>query len=321
MTARATSSSNGDASHAHAATPHHGPRVLLDWVKLVWCGMSEARTLGLAAEMSFWLFSSLLPLAAVAGLVLARLAVSRGDLAVTMLGSTPPAARELVASQLGKVAKWNGGAVGPLAAIVFVWLASSGIHAIFDALEVQGGLARPWWKKRAIALATCVVLSVGVALLALLRTGLGWLFRLAGASLPHALAFWQGSWFLAVVRVVFGVLIGFGLVAGLYAAGIPRVRQRYVVIVPGALLAVALQAASGLVYGLYVSVLGTGNAYQAGLGIIGVTMMSLYLFSLALLAGAELNRAIADHRHAKKSGEVPLTPAGRARARVMASIS
>jgi len=69
--------------------------VLLDWVKLVWCGMSEARTLGLAAEMSFWLFSSLLPLAAVAGLVLARLAVSRGDLAVMMLGSTPPAARDV----------------------------------------------------------------------------------------------------------------------------------------------------------------------------------------------------------------------------------
>jgi len=87
--------------------------------------MNESRTLGLAAEVAFWLFFSLLPLAAVGGLVLARLAVSRGDLAVTMLGSTPPAARELVASQLGQVARWNGGAVGPLAAVVFVWMASS----------------------------------------------------------------------------------------------------------------------------------------------------------------------------------------------------
>ena len=299
----------------------HGPRVLVDWVRLLWCGMNESRTLGLAAEMSFWLFFSLLPLAAVGGLVLARLTVSRGDLAVTMLGSTPPAARELVAAQLGQVAKWNGGAVAPLAAVVFVWLASSGIHSVFDALEVQGGLTRPWWRKRLIALGTCVGLSFGVALLALLRTGLGWLFRLAGASLPHLLTFWEGSWFLAVVRIVFGVLIAFGLVAGLYAAGIPRVRHRYVVIVPGALLAVSLQAVGGLGYGLYVHVLGTGNAYEAGLGIIGVTMMSLFLFSVALLVGAELNRALADLRHPKEAGAQPVTEAGRTRADFMASLT
>ncbi|HEY3818656.1 MAG TPA: YihY/virulence factor BrkB family protein [Polyangiaceae bacterium] len=277
---------------------HHGPRVLVDWVKVIWCGMNESRTLGLAAEMSFWLFSALLPLAAVAGLVLARLALSRGDLAASMLGSTPPAVRELVVAQLGQVAKWNGGAVAPVAAVVFVWLASSGVHAVFDALEVQGGAARPWWKKRLLALGTCLGLSVGVAVLALLSTGLGWLFHLAGSSLPHALTFWEGRLFAAVVRVVVGVLIGFGLVAGLYAVGTPRVGRR--VIVPGALLAVGLWAASGLAYGLYVRVLGTGNAYQAGLGIIGVTMMSLYLFSLALLIGAELNRAVADRRRGRE---------------------
>ena len=314
MASAVSSPSNRDACHVPDAARHHGWRVLLDWVKLIWCGMNESRTLGLAAEMSFWLFSSLLPLAAVGGLVLARLTVSRGDLAVTMLGSTPPAARDLVAAQLGQVAKWNGGAVAPLAAVVFVWLASSGIHSVFDALEVQGGLTRPWWKKRLIALGTCVGLSFGVALLALLRTGLGWLFRLAGTNLPHALTFWQGSWFLAVVRILFGVLIGFGLVVGLYAAGMPRVRHRYVVIVPGALLAVSLQAASGLAYGLYVHVLGTGNAYQAGLGIIGVTMMSLYLFSVALLVGAELNRTVADLRLSRTSSALTNVSSLRARA-------
>ena len=302
MADAASAASNRDACLAPDASRRHGLRVIVDWVKLVWCGMNASRTLGLAAEMSFWLFFSLLPLAAVGGLILARLTVSHSDLGATMLASTPPAVRDLVAAQLGLVAKWNGGAVAPLAAVVFVWLASGGIHSVFDALEVEGGLVRPWWKKRLIALGTCVGLSFGIAVLALLRTGLGWLFRLAGANLPHALTFWEGSWFLAVVRVVFGLLIAFVLVAGLYAAGMPRVRHRYVVIVPGALLAVSLQAASGLGYGLYVHVLGTGNAYEAGLGIIGVTMMSLYLFSVALLVGAELNRAIADHLRPKSRG-------------------
>ena len=275
---------------------HRGPQVIVDWAKLVWCGMNESRSLGLAAQMAFWLFFSLLPLAAVGGLVLARIAVAHGDLATTMLGSTPPAVRDLIAAQLGQVARWNGGAVAPVATLVFVWLASSGIHAVFDALEVQSGVNRPWWKKRLIALATCVVLSLGIAVLALLSTGLGWLFRLAGTNLPQAVMSWQGSWLIAGVKVVFGALIAFGLVVGLYTAGTPRVHDRHPAVVPGALLAVSLQAASGFGYSLYVRLVGTGNAYQAGLGIIGVTMISLYLFCLALLVGAELNQAVSDRR-------------------------
>src|ERR1019366_8803569 len=128
----APSQSKRDACPLPTPTQHRGPRVIVDWAKLVWCGMNESRSLGLAAQMAFWLFFSLLPLAAVGGLVLARIAVAHGDLATTMLGSTPPAVRDLVAAQLGQVARWNGAAVAPLAALVFVWLASSGIHAVFD---------------------------------------------------------------------------------------------------------------------------------------------------------------------------------------------
>jgi membrane protein len=278
--------------------PRVGPRLVLDWMKILWEGVGTTRALGLAAEMAFWLFFSLLPLAAVGGLVLARLQFEGGDVVGTMLGSTPPAVRELIATQLGQVAKWNGGAVGPLAAVVFVWLASSGIHSIFETLEVQAGVARPWWKKRALALVTCGGLSVGVALLALLGTGLGWLFRLAGTALPHALTSSHGSGlFTLTVRILLGVLIAFGLVAGLYTVGTPRVVHRPFTVVPGTLLAVSLQALSGFGYGLYIHLMGTGNAYQAGLGIVGVTLMSLYLFCLALLVGAELNQAMSD-RHA-----------------------
>ena len=39
-----------------------------EWLDPMWADIARARTLGLAAEMSFWLFLSLVPLAAVAGL-------------------------------------------------------------------------------------------------------------------------------------------------------------------------------------------------------------------------------------------------------------
>jgi len=273
---------------------HRGLRLVVGGATILWRGVNETRAFGLAAQMAFWLFLALLPLAAVGGLVLARIAVVRGDLAATLLGSMAPAVRDLVAAQLGKVARWNGGAVAPLAVVVFVWLGSSGIHAVFDALEVPSGVERPWWKKRLMALGACAVLSVGAAVLALLGTGVGWLFRLLGTDQPHALLSWEGSRLMALARASLGALTAFGLVVGLYAAGTPRTSKRHSAIVPGAVLAVALQATSGLAYGLYVRLVGTGNAYQAGLGIIGVTMMSLYLLCLALLIGAELNWVLSD---------------------------
>jgi membrane protein len=310
-----TSKPEGVASPAAPARPR-----FLGWLKILWDGIGTTRALGLAAEMAFWLFFSLLPLAAVGGLVIARLQFERGDVVDTMLGSTPPAVRELVATQLGQVARWNGGAVAPLAAVVFVWLASSGIHAIFETLEVQAGVARPWWKKRLLALGTCAGLSVGVALLGLLGTGLGWLFRLAGTALPHALtSSHESGLFTLTVRIVLGILIAFGLVAGLYAVGTPRVAHRPFTVVPGSLLAVSMQALSGFGYGLYIHLMGTGNAYQAGLGIVGVTLMSLYLFCLALLVGAELNQALSDRHASTHASSVRGAASGRGVMAIIAS--
>jgi len=266
---------------------------MFGWVAILWRGINASRATGLAAQMAFWLFLSLLPLAAVSGLVVARIAVSRADLTDEVIGSTPYAVRSLVTSQLEQVARWNGGTVAPLAALVFVWLAASGVHAVFDALEQQTGLARPWWKKRLLAVGACVALSVGVALLALLRTGLGWLYALAGHGLSHAaIELPTSSWASAIVRFVFAGAIAFGLIAGLYLIGAPRPRGRRRVVMPGALLAVVIQGAAGLGYGAYLRIVGTGSAYQAGLGVVGVTLTFLYVTCLALLIGSELNQSI-----------------------------
>ena len=270
------------------------------WVKIILCGMDKARTLGLAAEMSFWLFLSLIPLAAVAGLIAARLAFAHYDAIGPVLESAPPEVSSMLAQQMGKVAAWNGGTVAPVATLVFVWLAASGIHSVFDALEVQTGSTRPWWKKRLIAIGTCLVLSLGLAALALLGTGVGWIEKLVGPE-AHVVTRALGSnaalsAFGSVARVFVGAGLAFALIAGLYWVGLPPSVRGRMPIVPGAFLAVALQLVMGLGYGLYLSKMGTGDAYQAGLAVMGITLMTLYLFSLAVLIGAELNQVLGERR-------------------------
>jgi membrane protein len=269
-----------------------------EWLDPILRGVSRARTLGLAAEMSFWLFLSLVPLAAVAGLVAARFATSRASLAGAFLSSVAPEARGMIEGQVQNVAHWNGGRVAPVAIGMFVWLAASGVHSIFDALEVQSGTTRPWWKKRLLAIATCIGLSMGVAVLGLLAVGLHRLGAVAGKAVPFAGP--AATVASLVGRSVLGWAISVCMIAALYRVGIPREARHQTPIVPGALLAVALLVALGWGYRLYVSSAGTGDAYLGSLAVIGVTLTTLWLFSVALLLGAELNKVLRDRRAADR---------------------
>jgi len=254
----------------------------------------DSRTTGMAAELAFWLFLSLLPLAAVAGLVLARLAMG-SERVPELLATLPPETRTLIQDQLATVAAWNGGKVAAPAAVVFLWLASGGLHAMFDVLEVKAGVSRSWWKKRLIALTTCIGLSLGVALIALLLTGLDRAGALVRGAWPWELPPTSSKVYVAG-RMIMGLVTAVGLVSGLYTVGVPSKARLSRVVLPGALLAVAMQALLGYGYAFYLSKVGVNSAYQAGLSIIGVTMIALYLFALALLVGAELNYVIREHR-------------------------
>jgi membrane protein len=261
----------------------------------------RTRTLGLAAEMSFWIVLALVPLAVVAGLVAARLAVTNTRVMSAALGTLPAVARDLLSQEVNRVAAWHG-AVAPTALVVFLWLASSGVHSIFDAMEGKTGAARPWWKKRLIALGACVLLSVGVALVALLGTGLDWIWRLAGDRLPVGVRAWESSNLGYVVRLSLGALVAFGLTSGLFVLGVPKPARKMIPLLPGAILAAALEVMLGLGYAFYVSKAGTGGAYLAGLASIGVTMTAIFLISTAMLVGLELNVFLRDRRQALSSG-------------------
>ncbi len=97
-----------------------------------------------------------------------------------------------------------------------------------------------------------------------------------------------------MARLAFGLVLALGLVSGLYAIALPPPVRRAMPLLPGALLATALQVALGLGYALYLGQDGDGGAYYAGLAAVGVTLMALYLFSVALLVGIKLNQMLGE---------------------------
>src|SRR5262249_31076006 len=151
--------------------------------------------------------------------------------------------RELITTQLAKVSAWNGGAVAPIAALTFVWLASSGVHAIFDGIESVGhACPRAWWKKRALAFFACLALSVGVALIAFFGAGMKVVEKFLG-KMPYTEMIPDAAGL--VVRLVIGVAIAVGIVAGLYRLALGGSTRERMPLLPGAIAAVAVQTFLG----------------------------------------------------------------------------
>jgi len=280
------------------------------WPVVLYRRVDRARTFTLAAEAAFWFFLGLIPLTAVAGMLAVKLAMHKSGTVVPLLTPLPGSVRAFVGKELWQVSAWSGGTVGPIAGGVFIWLASSGVHAVCDAMEgVTEGRPRPWWKKRLLSIVGCVALSVGVALITALGVGLDWLSQLTD---PVAAVRSDPSLPERVLRVGLAALVSLGLVLGFYALGIVPAKLRRMPVLPGAALTVALQFIFGSGYRLYIGQLGDGSAYLASLSTIGVTLMTLFLMATALLVGAVLNellgvtRAVAArHRRGAEAGAGP----------------
>ncbi|MGH7270737.1 MAG: YihY/virulence factor BrkB family protein [Polyangiaceae bacterium] len=274
------------------------------WIVPVARGIARARTLGLAAEMSFWLFLSLVPLAAIAGLLAARVVQNSHAAAAAALSAVPRAAREMVEGQVEHLASLpSGGTIAPASLITFVWLASNGVHSVFDALEVQIGAFRPWWKKRIFAIATCIGMSIGVAILALLAAGLDRIAVFVGAG---DLRVPTGSSLVStVLRAVLAFVVAIAMIAVLYGIGIPREARhaagQRTPLWPGSIVTVVLFGLLGWAYGACIRTLGNSEPYLGSLAVVGVTLMTLWLFAGALLVGAQVNEVIGEKRAAAQS--------------------
>lgn len=238
--------------------------------------MDESRTFGVAAEMAFWLFLALVPLAAITGVLVARFGLGF-DLARPLLEGIPSGALDLVDHEVAQASAATS--ITPFAALAYLWLASSGIHAVFDGFDAQTKVARTWVHKRLWSLVSCVALTATA--LALGLGGLAWSRLHLGDTLSFG------------VRIVVSALVLYLAVAWLYRVGLPSTVRRSMPLWPGTMLVVVTVVVGVLGYGAYLSVAGDGSVYLAGLAVTAITMMLLYVFAFALLLGLVVNRALA----------------------------
>ncbi len=243
----------------------------------------------IAASVTYYgalaLFPFLLFLVALASVVIAP---SDAERLVEELSSVAPGAvTQIVGERIRQLGEQENATLVGFGALGAIWAASGGIMALMRALntayDVREG--RPFWKVRGIALLMTVVagaLALFAALVAVATVPLA--DRIGG---PLGLAI---GW----LRLPLAGLVMMFLWALLYYV-LPDVQQRFRFITPGSVGGVLLWVLASWGFSRYVASFGSYDKTYGALGGVIVLFLWMWISSLVLLVGAEVN-ALIEHR-------------------------
>jgi membrane protein len=267
------------------------------WERM-WAHSIDERAASLSYYFLFALFPALLFLTALLGLIPVPRMMDR------LMGYArqvlPPDAASVVDRTLGEVVSGASGGLASLGVLVALWAASNGMASLMSAMNVTFAVedARAWWRRRLAAL----LLTVGFSMFTM--TAL--LLLVFGERIGEALAEWvgMGPAFTAAWRVVrWPVVILCGLTGiNLVYHLAPASRTRWTWFSPGSVFALGGCLAMTAALRLYLAYIGNYNATYGSIGGVIILMLWLYLTSLALLVGAEIDSAVTDAERRSEDG-------------------
>jgi membrane protein len=260
--------------------------------KRVWKEASDDELTDRAASLAYYfmfaLFPALLFLTALLGLLPIPDLVNRLMQYVTQ--ALPSDAASVTEKTLTEIVGGASGGLLSIGVLGALWAASNGMSSIITALNAMYDVqeARPYWKRRLLALGLTVLFSVFILTALVLMV--------FGPIIGGTVAGWVGLgelfetvWnVVSIPVVVLLVIVGVALVY--YLA--PAYEQYFRWVTPGSVIAVVLWLAMSYVLRLYVANFANYSATYGSIGGVILLMLWLYLSGVALLLGAEINSEI-----------------------------
>ena len=246
-----------------------------------------------AATMSFYFFLGMIPLFVVAGLLFARMLEGHGteELAIPLSHILPPVAIDLLRDELKAIRSADTASVAPLSILGFLWLTTNGVHNLMDVYEhLIGAHRRSWWRQRLLSVIWIAGALVALAVITFILLVMNGINRDPDPyhHAPRFLHFLDLAWRgLGAPVLLFGTA-AFALAVFYRTAVVhPRLVRRRVV--PGTAVALTLGTLVSVMFATYVRTIGHYAVYYGSLATVAVILLWLYLTSLAILVGAEVN--------------------------------
>lgn len=253
----------------------------------IWRESQANDVLGNAAKLAYFFLLALFPALIFLTSIIGFLPEVQEIIFKNLARVAPADALDLIQKTLTDVVTNRSGPLLSFGLLASLWSASSGVLSLIDSLNAADGRVsrRPFWQRRlkaiGLTLGTVVLVSIG-SLLVMMGHRLGaWLAHTRDISSS-----------LAIVSTILGYTVGFLLlfagIFALYRFG-PEVKHRRKEVLPGTVFAALGIVVGSLLFSIYVRVGPSASATYGSLGTVITLMLWLYLVSLMLLVGGEIN--------------------------------
>jgi membrane protein len=252
----------------------------------------------LGAQMTFYLILSFFPFLIFLLTLTAYTPLSREEVAVDIIAIVPASAQVLVQNLLNELIQEKNTTLLSLGMAAAIWTASSGMMAIIRTLNkaYEEMEHRAYWKIRLMAIGYTIGFTIAIIFSFVLLVFGKLLGQLAYRTL-HLSADFELWWnplkyglSLLIMCVIFSLLY--------YSA--PSRRMKFKEVIPGSIFATFGWIIVSLLFSFYVNRFGNYDTTYGSLGGIIVLLIWLYLSSIILLLGGELNASITYIRHGRK---------------------
>lgn len=283
------------------------PRITITILGLAAWQASRAIMLGrAAADAAFLAYAGIFAVFPFL-LFLASLPAYLGEIARTdaammaALDLLPDSVADVLMPVLAEVLRSSHGALAPIGLIASLWIASSGVDGLREALMAAYDLReqRPYWRRKLESLAAVLLGGAVFVTLSVLIVLGPLLWRLLEQLLPMA-AYGRAAIF-DLTRYGAGLVVLLGALLAMHR-WLPSRRRPWAALLPGAAASALLWLASASLFGVYVAYLNDYSATYGSLGGIIATLFFFYLSALLLIWGGEFNAALRAALRPKRAG-------------------
>ncbi|WP_170413462.1 YihY/virulence factor BrkB family protein [Ruegeria atlantica] len=214
------------------------------------------------------------------------------ELIELVFGAWPKDVAGPIVAELRAVLQESGSGVITLGGLLAIFFASNGVMAVRAAMNqaYHDSDVWPFWKTRLLCLGLVIVGGVAILGIAAVEVVLPAYTQLVSEKTDVNVSDWLS---VDRLRWTFTVAVPAGTVLLAHLI-LPTRRHKLMQILPGVMLTLALWAAGGWGFSIYIAQFATYSATYAGLAGVMAALIFLYLCAAILILGAEYNGALMD---------------------------
>ena len=189
------------------------------------------------------------------------------------------------------IVRIHNGKLLSLGFVTALYFATNGISNLMQAFNRSSLVIekRTWYKRRAIAMALTLVISISLLVAITIMTAGQSLIGLIQHHIDSKGHFW--IYVIKLSRWIIVIAIFFTTISLLYRYG-PANKQKWEFLSTGSIMATILAIVTSLGFTYYIDNFSSYNKLYGSIGTLIILMLWLYLNSLILLIGFELNASI-----------------------------